>query len=97
MEKLRVDGGLKLINISLKSITSKVHWLIRLVTDVTLKVHLYLLNSLTGIQKGNLRGQDLIFAESSYITRTLDTTNSFYKEALRIPTDLTNLLPGSGK
>ena len=82
MEKLRVDGGLKLINISLKSLTPKVHWLIRLITDETLKVHLHLFNSLIGIQKGQLRGQDIIFAENSYVTRTLNTKNSFYKEAL---------------
>ena len=82
MEKLRVDGGLKLINISLKLLTPKVHWLIRLITDETLKVHLHLFNSLIGIQKGQLRGQDIIFAENSYVTRTLNTKNSFYKEAL---------------
>ena len=80
MEKLRVDGGLKLINISLKSLTPKVHWLIRLITDETLKVHLHLFNSLMGVQKGQLRGQDIIFAENSYVTRTLKTRNSFYKE-----------------
>ena len=82
MEKLREDGGLKLINISLKSQTPKVHWLIRLVTDETLKVHLYLFNSLIGVQKGQLIGQDIIFTENSYVTRILKTENSFYKEAL---------------
>ena len=79
MEKLRVDGGLKLINISLKARTPKVHWLIRLVTDETLKVHLHIFNSLIGIQKGHLRGQDIIFAENSYVTRILKTENTFIR------------------
>ena len=82
MEKLREDGGLKLINIAVKSQTPKAHWLIRLVTDETLKVHLELFNSLIGPQSGHLKGQDIIFAENSYVKRTLRTTNSFYREAL---------------
>lgn len=82
MEKLRLDGGLKLINISLKSQTPKVHWLMRLITDKNLQVHLELFNSLIGLQNGQLRGQDIIFCENSYIKRNLKTNNSFYKEAL---------------
>ena len=82
MEKLRVDGGLKLINVALKSQTPKVHWLIRLVTDETLKVQLELFNSLIGVQSGQLRGQDIIFAENSYVRKSLRTENAFYKEAL---------------
>ena len=82
MEKLRVDGGLKLINVALKSQTPKVHWLIRLLTDETLKVQLELFNSLIGVQSGQLRGQDIIFAENSYVNRVLRTDNAFYKEAL---------------
>ena len=82
MEKLRLDGGLKLINIALKSQTPKVHWLIRLVTDQTLKVHLALFNALIGIQSGNLIGQDIIFSENHYVKRHLKTDNLFYKEAL---------------
>ena len=82
MEKLRLDGGLKLINIALKSQTPKVHWLIRIVTDENLKVNLDLFNSLIGVQSGNLTGQDIIFAENSYVKRNLKTENSFYKEAL---------------
>ena len=82
MEKLRLDGGLKLINIGLKSQTPKAHWLIRLVTDKNLKAHLHLFDSLIGVQSGQLKGQDIIFAENSYVKRILKTSNSFYKEAL---------------
>ena len=82
MEKLRLDGGLKLINVALKSQTPKVHWLIRIITDENLKVNLDLFNSLIGVQSGNLTGQDIIFAENSYVKRNLKTENLFYKEAL---------------
>ena len=34
----RFDGGLKLVNIFLNAVTSKVHWLMRLITDENLKV-----------------------------------------------------------
>ena len=82
MEKLRENGGLKLINITLKAQTPKVHWLIRLITDENLSTHLELFNSLIGVQKGQLKGQDIIFADNSYVKRILKTSNSFYKEAL---------------
>ena len=82
MEKTRLDGGLKLINIALKSMTPKAHWLIRLLTDENLKTHLNIFNALIGVQRGQLTGQDIIFAENSYVRRYLNTTNAFYKEAL---------------
>ena len=81
MEKLRLDGGIKLINIKLKSETPKVQWLTKLITDKELKQHLHIFNSLIGTQKGGLRGQDIIFTEHSYVTRHLVTDNSFYFEA----------------
>ena len=65
MEKLKIDGGLKLINVALKAQTPKVHWLMRLITDEKLKIQLDLFNSLIGIQKGQLTGQDIIFTENS--------------------------------
>ena len=82
MQKLRTEGGLKLINITLKSQTPKVHWLMRLITDENLGAHLELFNSLIGVMSGQLRGQDIIFAENSYVKRNLKTNNLFYKEAL---------------
>ena len=46
MEKLRCNGGLKLINLKLKSQTPKIQWLIRLVTDDGLKYHKNVFNAL---------------------------------------------------
>ena len=82
MEKLREDGGIKLINIKLKSETPKIHWLVKLITDKELRLHLHIFNSLIGEQTGGLRGQNIIFAEHSYVTKHLKTNNSFYFEAL---------------
>ena len=82
MEKLRENGGIKLINIKLKSETPKVQWLTKIVTECDLRVHLHLFNALIGKQKGGLRGQDIIFAEHSYVTKHLQTNNLFYFEAL---------------
>ena len=82
MEKPRLEGGLKLINIAIKSQTPKVHWLIRILTDDSLRAQLHLFNSLIGVQSGNLTGQDIVFAENSYIKKRLKTENTFYKEAL---------------
>ena len=81
MEKPRADGGLKLINIALKSQTPKIHWLIRLITDDSLKAHLAVFNSLVGTQKGHLTGEDVIFADNNYIKKHLKINNPFYMEA----------------
>ena len=81
MEKLRAHGGLKLINTKLKSETPKIHWLINLITNNSLKLHRHIFNSLVGSQKGHLRGEDIIFAEPSYVKKHLKLNNSFYLEA----------------
>ncbi len=82
MEKERGCGGIKLINVQLKSVTPKIHWLMRLLTDVSLKVHYSLFSSLVGDQKGGLRGSDLLFAEHSYVRRHVKCSSGFYLEAL---------------
>ena len=82
MQKLRENGGIKLIQTKIKSETPKIEWLINMITDETLKVNLGVFKKLVGIQKGNLQGEDVIFAEHSYITRTLNIKDPFYTEAL---------------
>ena len=72
----------KLINVTLKAQTRKVHWLMGLITDENLKVQFELFNSLIGVQKGQLTGQDIIFTENAYVKRILKTDNLFYREAL---------------
>ena len=80
MEKLREYGGIKLINFKLKSETPKIHWLVKIITDPSLKIQLSIFESLIGTQIGELRPRDIIFAEKGYIKKCkLD--NMFYKEA----------------
>ena len=80
MEKHRCLGGLKLINIKLKSETPKVEWLMRLLTDETLKLHMHIFESLVGNAK--LSASDMIFTEASYIRRC-KIHYPFYDEALQ--------------
>ena len=80
MEKLRTFGGIKLINLKLKSETPKIHWLMRIMTDQTLKIHLSVVQKLIGVQPGHLHAEDLIFAESNYIKKC-ELHSIFYKEA----------------
>jgi hypothetical protein len=82
MEKERAFGGIKLMNIQLKSITPKITWLMRLLTDNGLRMHVKVFEQLLGIQKGGLTGKDVIFADQRYMTAHLECTSIFYREAL---------------
>ena len=82
MEKERAFGGIKLINIKLKSETPKIHWLMRLLSDDGLGLQLRIFNSLVGIQAGGLRGQDVVFSERSDVQGFLKLDSLFYKEAI---------------
>ena len=81
MEKERKDGGIKLINVKLKSWTPKIFWLINLLTDPSLKYHRKVFNSLVGTQKGGLKPEDCVFTDQSYVTHCLQSSSLFYKEA----------------
>ena len=82
MQKLRKNGGIKLIHTKVKSETPKVEWLIRLITDKNLKVNLSIFRQLIGTQKGMLKGDEVIFADHSFMKHTLKIRSKFYKEAL---------------
>ncbi len=82
MEKERLFGWIKLINTQLKSVTPKVEWLMRLITDDNLRIHFKVYSQLIGKQKGGLDGLNLIFAEHTYMQRHLKCGSKFYIEAL---------------
>ena len=79
MWRLKDSGGIKLVNIKVKSEISKAKWLVDILSNPNLKVHLQVFHSLMGEQKGQISGRDLIFLEHSYIQRILKTDNQFYK------------------
>ena len=82
MWRLKEHGGLKLVNVQVKSQISKAKWLIDLVSNPELSSHLLLFDRLLGYQKGNISGRHLLFLETSYLQRHLKTNSSVYKEGL---------------
>ena len=82
MWKIRSQGGIKLINIQIKSETSKAKWLIEIATNPGMKLNLDIFAELLGNQKGSISGRDLIFLKKTYIQYQLKTESIFYKEAL---------------
>ena len=54
----------------------------RLLTDKDLRMHVKVFGQLLGIQKGGLKGKDIIFADRRYMTAHLECNSIFYREAL---------------
>ena len=82
MWKTPPRGGIKLINLKIKSQTSKAKWLIDIATNPDLKLNLDIFTTLMGTQKGHITGRDIIFLQKSYFQKLLKTECNFYKEAL---------------
>ena len=75
-------GGIKLINIEVKSETSKAKWLIDLITKENLKLNLNVFSHLMGTQKGGIYGKDLMFLQKTYHQKHLVTKSKTYREGL---------------
>ena len=75
-------GGIKLVNIKIKSGTSKAKWLVDLATNENFKLNLDIFATLLGTQKGGINGRDIFFLLKSYFQNHLKTESKFYKEAL---------------
>ena len=78
----KINGGCKLVNIQVKSETSKAKWLMEIATKPEFKVNLDIFSSLIGMQKGNTSGKDLIFMLKPH-TKSFQINSPFYKEALK--------------
>ena len=83
MKKLRLDGGVKLIDIDAKSEAYRICWLIELLNKEHLSVHLAVVTLLLGVQKGGLEGSDLFFTTNDYARKILTTPYTYYKKAIR--------------
>ena len=81
--KIKKNGGCKLVNIQVKSETSKAKWLMEIATNPEFKIHLETFSILVGAQKGGNAGRDLIFMNRAFITRVMKVQDTFYKEALQ--------------
>ena len=80
--KLRLDGGIKLIDIATKSSVSKCMWLIQLITNPALDMNLTLATDLLGEQNGHKKGLEIFFCPSNYARYNLRHLSPFYKEAI---------------
>ena len=84
MKKLRLDGGIKLIDIQTKLEAYRARWLLDLAENPSLISHRAVMTSLIGVQKGGLSGPELIFVNEYYTKRLLKAPYSpFYVEALK--------------
>ena len=83
MWKTKENDGCKLVNIQVKSETSKAKWLMEIATNPAFRIHLEIFSNLVGVQKGDNQGKNLIFMEKNFILRTMKISNPFYKEALK--------------
>ena len=83
LHKLRLDGGVKLVDIKSKADTYKIRWLLEIIGAEKLNTHLQLLTALIGKQKGGLQGTDFLFTTRHYIDRILNTNSCFYKSAFQ--------------
>ena len=68
MWKTKVHGGIKLVNIQVKSESMKVKWLMEMVSSPDKKLNLEIFTTLTGIQKGGITGKDLLFLQKKLYT-----------------------------
>ena len=81
--KIKKNGGCKLVNIQIKSETSKAKWLMEITTNPDFKIHLQTFSDLVGVQKGDNKGKDLIFTSTTFITQIMKIHRPFYKEAMQ--------------
>ena len=88
MQKLREHGGVKLVNITVKSEASKIKWLMELCVNPLLTVHSALLTRLLGIQKGGVQGLELFFTTKYYARRVMKIRTPFYNVAIKAMTTL---------
>ena len=84
MKKLRLDGGLKLIDIHVRINTSRSMWLMDLAVNPDLRTNLAIMTTLVNQLKGGLQGIELIFTNNFYCLKLLSIPfSAFYLEALK--------------
>ena len=57
-----------MVNIQVKSETSKAEWLMKIATTLDFRIHLETFWTLVGVKKGGNAGRDLIFMNRAFIT-----------------------------
>ena len=72
MWKMKKNGGIKLINIQLKSETTKAKWIIDMISTPELRIHLEIFTLLIGSQKGQICGKTSRFCKKHIINITVN-------------------------
>ena len=80
--KLREDGGIKLIHVQTKALSSKIKWLIDVTTNDTLQVNKDIIDELIGTQTHGHYGLDNLYTTKYYVTK-LKINSAFYSETLK--------------
>ena len=80
--KLRLDGGIKLIDVATKANVSKCMWLINLITNPDLHKNLSLTAALQREKDGLKQGIDPFFSPPHYVQYKLRHLPPFYREAI---------------
>ena len=87
--KLREDGGIKLINIQIKALASKIKWLSEVIADDRYIINKEIIDKLIGKQPHNYYGLDSIFIASNNILKNvIKITSPFYREIVKKIADL---------
>ena len=61
MWKLNRYGGIKLMNLEVKSQSAQAKWMIQLASDENFRLNLDMFSRLMGLQKGYITGKDIYF------------------------------------
>ena len=85
--KLREDGGIKLVHINTKALSSRIKWLIEVITNWELAVNKAIIEILIGQQNHGYYGLDTIYLSKGIIKR-MNIESSFYDEIINAITEL---------
>ena len=80
--KMRLDGGIKLVDVATKSSVSKCMWLIQLITNPALAMNISLATDLLGEENGHKTSIDIFFCPPKYASYNLRHIAPFFKEAI---------------
>ena len=82
MYKLREDGGIKLIHVQTKSLSSKIKWLTDVIIDSSLAVNKNIIDELIGTKSHGHYGLENLFTYKNYILK-LKIASPFYRETIK--------------
>ena len=80
MWKTKKLGGIKLVNLQLKSEVTKAKWILDLTTNPNMTLNLKVFSDLIGQQEGNICGRNIFFLPSLFLKNQIKVKSLVYKE-----------------